>query len=138
MALRLKIIELIERVHAGGREIPAFILDGVRAYRSHGSDEIFRGAPHLLIVSADERAYCGEEDVIIALSYFELMAFTEGIGTTWCGYLKFIIDAVPEVRGFLGLAPGQPFYAMAFGIPTVYYSRTVQRSHSAQIKRLRF
>ncbi|GHV35615.1 nitroreductase [Synergistales bacterium] len=137
MALLVKIIEIIETAHADGREIPEFILESVRAYRRDGSDEVFRGAPHLLIVTADKKAYCGETDVIIALSYFELMAFTEGVGTTWCGFIKFIIDTVPEVRGLLGIAPEQPFYAMAFGIPTVHYSRTVQRSHAAQIKTLR-
>ena len=138
LALLAKIIEIIETVHADGREIPEFILDGVRAYRRDGSDELFRGAPHLLIVTAGEKAYCGEADVIIALSYFELMAFTESLGTTWCGFIKFIIDAVPEVRVLLGITPGQPFYAMAFGIPMVHYFRTVQRNRAAQIKTLRF
>jgi ferredoxin len=138
LALLAKIIEIIETIHADGREIPEFILDAIRAYRRDGSDEVFRGAPHLLIVTADEKAYCGETDVIIALSYFELMAFTESLGTTWCGFIKFIIDVVPEVRVLLGITPEQPFYAMAFGIPMVHYSRTVQRNRAAQIKTLRF
>ena len=44
---------------------------------------IFRGAPHLLVVSASPESVCPAEDVNLALAYFELMAQSAGLGTVW-------------------------------------------------------
>ncbi len=111
-----------------------YMKDASRRYRATGADEIFRGAPHLLIASAGEAAYCGDADVVIALSYFELLAHSSGLGTTWCDFLKFIFDAMPELAAPFGLPLNRPFRAMLFGLPSVHYSRTVQRDRAAQIK----
>ena len=104
------------------------------AYRQQGVDELFRGAPHLLVVSAAENASCPNEDINLALAYFELLAQSSGLGTTWCGYLKFAVDAAPELRTPLGLRPQTPFYAMLFGHPNVRYARTVQRDAAATVE----
>lgn len=115
-------------------ELPEFIRAAVTAYRQSNVDEIFRGAPHLLIASAGEKAYCGDADVVIALSYFELLAQSRGLGTTWCDFLKFILDLRPELGSIFGLPMNRPYRAMLFGWPAVHYARTVQRDTAAQIK----
>jgi nitroreductase len=89
----------------------------------------------LLVVSARETAPCGAQDVVLALSYFDLLAQSSGLGTTWCGCLDFASRAVPEIRDILGLGSDTPFYGMMFGYPAVRYFRTVQRDNAAGIRR---
>ncbi len=113
-----------------------FLRQAAAAYRQDGTDHFFRGAPHLLIVSPGSRAHCGQEDAVLTLAYFELLAQTAGVGTTWCGMLKITADAVPAIRPLLGLEPNAYFYAMMFGLPNVKYARTVQRDNAARIRRL--
>ena len=113
---------------------PGFIRIAAESYRRNKKDGFFRGAPHLLIVSPGTKAHCGQEDSILALAYFELLAQSAGLGTTWCGVLKLTADAVPGVRELFGLEPDAYFYAMMFGLPDVQYARTVQRDNAAVIR----
>ncbi|MDO4558857.1 MAG: nitroreductase family protein, partial [Planctomycetia bacterium] len=48
-------------------------------------DPIFRTAPHLILVSTPPDAPCAATDPTIALSQFELLAQSFGLGTTWAG-----------------------------------------------------
>jgi nitroreductase/NAD-dependent dihydropyrimidine dehydrogenase PreA subunit len=136
-ALLEKIVIALEERKKAGDSLPDFLSEAAAAYRRDGSDDFFRGAPHVLLVSSGTEAVCGAEDVLIALSYFELLAQSAGIGTTWCGMLKFVAEAAPELREPLGLPAGAPFYAMMFGYPDVRYARTVQRDTAAKIRRIR-
>ena len=134
--LREKILTSIELEQKKGTALDAFIEGALFAYRRDGKDFIFRGAPHLLIVSPGEKAHCGVEDAVLALAYFELLAQSANLGTTWCGVIKIIADMVPGTRELLGLPPDAYFYAMMFGKPAVSYARTVQRDSAARIRRL--
>ena len=125
---------LEEKIRKGTLLSTAFSLV-VKAFREHNVDELFRGAPHLLIASTGKKATCAKEDIDLSLAYFELLAQCAGLGTTWCGYLKFVIDAAPELRPCLELGSETPFYAMLFGYPAVQYARTVQRDGAAIIRR---
>ena len=100
-------------------------------------DVIFRTAPHFLIVSASNYAACPNEDVNIALSYFELMAQSSGIGTTWCGLLKMALEILPKYKKRINLPANSYYYPMLFGMPAIRYSRTVQRDDSAVINRVK-
>jgi Fe-S-cluster-containing hydrogenase component 2 len=132
-----KMVTALEERQKAGVPVPVFLVDAAARYRRDGGDDFFRGAPHLLVVSAGNKATCGAEDVIIALSCFELLAQSAGIGTTWCGMLKFAVEAAPALREPLGLSANTPFYAMMFGRPAVRYARTVQRDTAAEIRRIR-
>jgi nitroreductase/NAD-dependent dihydropyrimidine dehydrogenase PreA subunit len=103
-----------------------------------GSSRIFRDAPHMLIVSSDAESPCGQEDVIIALSYFELLAQSHGLGTTWCGLAKALIGLMPQFKKTLQLdgAVGY-YYPMLFGWPAIGYPRTVQRNSAATVINIR-
>jgi nitroreductase/NAD-dependent dihydropyrimidine dehydrogenase PreA subunit len=99
-----------------------------------GTDTIFRGAPHLLVVSSEAAAPCGQEDAVIALSYFELLAQSHQLGTTWCGLAKVLLELLPQFKQTLQL-DGEVgyYYPMLFGWPAVHYHRTVQRNTAARI-----
>jgi NAD-dependent dihydropyrimidine dehydrogenase PreA subunit/nitroreductase len=128
------LIDGVEKSIAEKPELPEFIGKAIYAYRHSNVDEIFRGAPHLLIATAGEKAYCGDADVVIALSYFELLAQSHKLGTTWCDFLKFILDARPELGKLFGIATDRPYRAILFGLPAIQYVRTVQRDKMARIR----
>ena len=132
--LRERLIAELEKVVATGRALPPFVHEAIDGFRRDGTDEIFRGAPHLVFASAGSKAYCGDADVVIALSYFELLAQSQGLGTTWCDFLKFILDPLPELCEMFGIPPNRPYRAMLFGVPAVHYARTVQRDTAAKTK----
>ncbi len=131
-----RLIEGLEQGIVRGEELPEFARHAVRAYREDGTDEVFRGAPHLLLATAGDRAYCGDADVVIALSYFELLAQSHGLGTTWCDFLKFILDPLPELFELFGVPSDRPYRAILFGLPAVHYARTAQRDKAAAIRTL--
>ncbi|MDK9707287.1 MAG: nitroreductase family protein [Desulforhopalus sp.] len=97
-----------------------------------GKDAIFRGAPHLLVASAPKDSPSPDADCFIALSYFELLAASMGLGALWCGLAKWALAVVlPEVMAKLGLpADHRVGYMMVFGRPAVQYHRTVQRENA--------
>jgi len=135
--LRKKLQQVLEAKQKAGAVFDPFMTEALAAYRNDGRDMLLRGAPYLLVVSPGAKALCGHEDAALALAYFELLAQSAGLGTTWCGALKLLADAgVPEIRGMLGLAPDAYFYAMMFGVPAVSYARTVQRDQAARIRRI--
>ena len=100
----------------------------VRIWKDHNIDIIFRGAPHLVITSAPRKVPTPEPDCLIALSYLELFAQANGVGTVWNGLAKWAInDLVPDTRHLLGIPDNHLIgYVMAFGKPAVHYFRTVQ------------
>lgn len=117
--------------------LPRFIAKPAILYRRTKHDEFFRNAPHLLIVSASAaRSTTPYEDCIAAISYFSMLAEAHGLGTTWCGYLKFITNLVPAVKDVFGIPREDPYYAMLFGYPAIKYPRTVNRSKAMEIRYL--
>ncbi|NTV17364.1 MAG: 4Fe-4S binding protein [Chlorobiaceae bacterium] len=97
-------------------------------WEKHKVDILFRNAPHLLIASAPKHVACPAQDCLIALSYFELFAQANGVGTLWNGLAKGAInDLLPEIRQRLDIPDDHLFgYVMTFGMPEVHYARTVQ------------
>ena len=111
-------------------EALAFYAEFVRLWEEQGVDVLFRGAPHLLVASVPQDAVCPMQDCMIALSYFELFAQANGVGTVWDGLAKIAInDLLPESRARLGIPDDHLIgYAMAFGKPAVQYARAVQHA----------
>src|SRR5450631_708225 len=105
-----------------------FFSNYVKQWEDEGTDFIFRGAPHFIIVSAPQNIVTPVEDCLIALTTFELYAQTIGVGTVWDGLAKWLIsELLPEFKIRLGIPEDHVIgYAMAFGKPDVKYSRTAQ------------
>lgn len=92
-----------------------------------GKDIVFRGAPHLVVVSTPVNAPCYEVDPMIALSYFELYAQSLNIGTCWCGLGEYCLKIMPELSEYLDIPKGyKASYMMLFGEPYIKFARTVQ------------
>ena len=108
----------------------AFFADFVRVWEERRQDIIFRNAPHLVIATAPQQVATPQQDCLIALTYFELYAQANGVGTVWDGLAKWAInDLLPEFRSRLGIPGDHVFgFAMVFGWPAHSYTRTVQHS----------
>ncbi|HAS88868.1 MAG TPA: nitroreductase [Desulfovibrio sp.] len=101
-----------------------------KAYTNHGMDIILRDAPHILIASAPKTVPLPKEDCLIALTTFDLLAQSMGVGSLWDGMLKWCVDDFfPELGQKLGVPEDHQIgYTMVFGHPAVQYHRTVQRT----------
>lgn len=106
-----------------------FYADYILMWGKNRYDVIFRGAPHLLIASAPKDVPTPLPDCLIALSYFELFAQANGVGTVWNGLARAAIsDLLPDTRQRLGIPDDHLIgYVMAFGTPAAHYARTAQR-----------
>lgn len=105
-------------------------------WRDQGRDVIFRGAPHLLVVSAPPGTPTPRQDVVLTLATFEFLAQSAGLGTLWVGLVVRALELLPDLKPLLGLPQDHVYYAMLFGHPAVHYARTVQRQGSARIHRV--
>ena len=90
----------------------------------NGVDVIFRNAPHLIVAASPNTAPCREADPWIALSYFDLLAQSFGIGTCWCGFAVHAFRWLPSLKRRLALPRGYTIRAvLLFGYPAVEYKR---------------
>ena len=109
-----------------GMEMFVDIMD---AWKTSGIDILFRGAPHLLIVSGLKESASPLHDSIIALTTFELFAQSMGVGTIWNGLATLTItELVPALKKRLGIPEDHKIgYVMGFGYPAIQYEKTVNR-----------
>ncbi|MFP5222804.1 MAG: nitroreductase family protein [Acidobacteriota bacterium] len=100
----------------------------VNAWKTQGRDVILRGAPHLLVTSAPRTAPCPVQDAHIALTTFELLASSHGLGTLWDGLFMMALSVCPEIVARLGIPADHIIgYAMLFGKPAVEFHRPAHR-----------
>ena len=134
---REKFIRAIEEHRDGEKLLPRWLAVPAIQMRKGRGDMFFRGASGMVIISSDETApgvTTPDEDVVIACSYFEMLAQASGLGTCWCGFLKLVQREIPELLvKTLGFRPTTPFYAVLFGHPALAYQRGVQRDDEAAV-----
>ncbi|PTN04784.1 nitroreductase family protein [Mangrovibacterium marinum] len=106
----------------------AMLFNVQRLWASKQIDVLFRDAPHLLIASAPKSITTPIIDSTIALSYFELLANSHGIGTLWNGMIKWVIDEInPALARQIGIPEDHVIAStLVFGKPTVSYARAIQ------------
>ena len=134
-ALRRKVYTKMETVYnndeflSGAEIMKKFIAQALE----DNTDTIFRGAPHFLIASSPKDGPCPDVDCHIALTYFELLAASMGLGTVWNGMAKWILTTyMPDTLKAMGIPESHAIgYMMSFGKPKVTYQRTVQRIGNA-------
>jgi len=124
---RAMMLDECRRRAADKQNLFPLAIQAVSAWEN-GNDLILRGAPHALAVCAPLDAPCPVEDVSLALAYFELLANAAGLGTTWCGLLKWVMESCPALKEAFGIPGGAHYYTILFGVPDVRFARTVQRS----------
>jgi nitroreductase/Pyruvate/2-oxoacid:ferredoxin oxidoreductase delta subunit len=86
-----------------------------------GEDSVFRGAPHLIMVTGDPSygiLFTGREQHALRLAYLELAAHPRGIRTVWNGFFTAAHQMAPEINDVLDLPDGQVMFdSMSLGYP---------------------
>jgi len=128
--LRDMVYDSIKQAQDEGR-LPAsqsVLFNLQRLWASKQIDVLFRDAPHLLIASAPRSITTPIIDSSIALSYFELLANSHGIGTLWNGMVKWVIDEInPSLARQIGIPEDHVIASViVFGKPAVKYARAIQ------------
>lgn len=109
-----------------------FNLAGMIKAFEKGNDPICRNAPHLVLVHADASRPVNQVDGIIALTQFDLLAPSFGIGCCWGGFFQYACEGWPPLRDALGLpASHRTIYAMMIGTPVLRFQRPPKRNHAA-------
>ena len=99
-------------------------------YREKAIDTILRGAPSLILATADASSLRGRENSVISLTYLELYAPTLGLGSCWAGLFERVamkenspitdLFAIPQNKKITG--------AVMVGYPKYTYARLVDRN----------
>jgi len=135
---RAAFIHAIENHRDGTKLLPRWLAVPAIRMRKGGEDLFFRGASGMVIISSDETnpaVTTPREDVAAACAYFEMLAQANGLATCWCGFLKLVQEAVPELLEVTsGIRRTTPFYAMLFGMPGIRYPRGVVRETYAKVE----
>ena len=90
--------------------------------QNHDDDVMFFNAPAVLII-ASELAHHSE----LVASNVELMAYAQGLGCLYTGFVRRGITYGAQARQFLGLTGQENITCMLVGYPTHKYLRTVPR-----------
>lgn len=102
----------------------------ITRYRENGIDTILRGAPSLILALADENFPRGRENSIISLTYLELYAQSENLGSCWAGMFERIAmkDNSPITKLFQIPSDKKITGAVMVGYPKYSYARLVDRN----------
>lgn len=89
-----------------------------------GTDVIYRGAPHMIVAAVPKDAPCKAADPWIALSNFDLLLQSYGLGSCWCGFAERALKYNRKLRKHIKLPPNYQIGAvLLFGKPDVKYFR---------------
>ncbi|WP_378956180.1 nitroreductase family protein [Pelosinus sp. sgz500959] len=102
----------------------------IKPYREKGIDTILRGAPCLILATADINFLRGRENSIFSLTYLELYAPTLGLGSCWAGVFERIAcrDNSPLLTLFNIPKDKKITGAVMVGYPKYTYPRLVDRN----------
>lgn len=79
-----------------------------------GNNVVMGTATSLLLAYANDNAISPETDTAIAMTTAELYLQARGVGTCWAGYLKRMVNAIPQIRELLPEIPANHSFYGAF------------------------
>jgi nitroreductase/NAD-dependent dihydropyrimidine dehydrogenase PreA subunit len=93
-----------------------------------GDDPLFRGASTLVVNHGPEAGSAPYESALIAMSSFELLAASAGLGACWIGFLMGAAQECEALRVRLAVPDGHRLCgAMVVGYPSYAYQRVPPR-----------
>ncbi|HNX59889.1 MAG TPA: nitroreductase family protein [Spirochaetota bacterium] len=96
-----------------------------------GQDRIFRGAPAVVLTHAPLSHGAAAVDCAIALTCFDLAAFSAGLGTCWCGFFMMAYRNWEPLRKAIPVPEGHYYFgAMMLGYPSYKYKRIPPRKNA--------
>jgi nitroreductase/NAD-dependent dihydropyrimidine dehydrogenase PreA subunit len=100
------------------------MVEGALKSMELGMDVFLRDAPAVVVAFAEKSNPVAYMDCIIALSYFDIVANSVGLGCCWAGYLYFAATTFPPMMKALSLPEGHVFHGgLMVGYPKYSYQR---------------
>jgi nitroreductase/NAD-dependent dihydropyrimidine dehydrogenase PreA subunit len=107
--------------------LPSYIPMIIAAYDA-GVNSITHDAPCVVFASAPGIYENGMVDLSIALSYFELISVSAGLGTCWLGLITRALKFSEPLKEMVGPPKSHThFYPMVLGYPKFKYHRLPER-----------
>jgi nitroreductase/NAD-dependent dihydropyrimidine dehydrogenase PreA subunit len=102
----------------------------IKNYRECGVDSILRGAPNLIITTADKDFSGGRGNSISCLTYLELFAPSLGLGTCWAGFFEYCASLKDSpLLELFNIPEGKTITAAVMvGYPKYSYKKIVDRN----------
>ena len=125
-----KLLDEAVKLVAEELEKDNLLSDFIKPYHEEGIDTILRGAPCLILATADKDFLRGRENSIFSLTYLELYAPTLGLGSCWAGIFERIAlkENSPLLKLF-NISKEKKFTgAVMVGYPKYTYPRLVDRN----------
>jgi nitroreductase/Pyruvate/2-oxoacid:ferredoxin oxidoreductase delta subunit len=117
---------------AGENPEMAELFKGAIEESNRGRDMFLQGAPAVILVCAGKGNKIAATDCVIALSYFDLLANTAGMGCCWAGFMMMAAATFPPMMEALDLPKDMaPYGAMMVGYPQYRYTRIPARKPAA-------
>ncbi len=112
---------LVEQQHPMAAQ---YGLEAILEYWKKGYDGILRHAPVLILTHGPDNYPVAATDSTIAMTTFELIAFSRGLGTCWAGFFMTAVKNWPPLAEALDLPPGRILTtALMVGYPKFQYQR---------------
>ncbi len=103
-----------------------------------GEEMFLQGAPAIVLTYGLKNNPIGQTDCVIALSYFDLIANSAGLGCCWGGFLMMAAATYPDMIKALAQPDGYtPYAGMMFGYPKYKYTHIPGRKPADVIWRKR-
>lgn len=101
-----------------------------------GEDVFLHGAPAVVVAFAEKNNPLAAVDSSIALAYFDLAAYSAGLGCCWGGFFMFAAGSYPPMAAALALPEGHaPYGNLMVGYPKYKYRRIPWRKPARIIYR---
>ena len=111
------------------RRSTVFNMAEMKKAQEKSMKELLRGAPTLVIAHAARNIRIASVDCVIALTYLELAAKSQGLGSCWAGLVDAMTSSFPPMQELLSLPPGQKAHgSVMLGYPNYHYTRIPQRN----------
>jgi nitroreductase/Pyruvate/2-oxoacid:ferredoxin oxidoreductase delta subunit len=106
----------------------AEMFKGIDVMLDAGKDMFLQGAPAVVLAYAEKNNQIASVDCVIALSYFDLIAKSAGLGCCWAGFMMMAAATYPDMIKALALPEGfTPYGALMVGYPKYKYQRIPAR-----------
>lgn len=104
--------------------LPKAVAGFLKALVIDGEDVIYYHAPHMIVCASPKNSPCKEADPWIALSYFDVLAQSFGLGTCWCGFAVIAFRLSGAMRRKIQLPSGYKVTSVIlFGKPDIRFAR---------------
>ncbi len=114
----------------------AEMFKGIDVMLDAGKDMFLQGAPAVVLTFTEKGNPIAATDCVIALSYFDLLAKSAGLGCCWGGFMMAAAASYPDMIKALALPEGFVTHgALMVGYPKYKYQRIPGRKPASIIYR---